>query len=272
MDLKHIVKQLGLSEKEAAVYIACLKCGQSPVSVIAKKAQYNRVTTYDILERLNINGLVSFCVQNEVKHFSPVSPETVLRNFQQRAREFEKALPELRSLQKKQGKKPKVRYFEGVQGLKMVYEDTLTASTEILNYSNSKIIRDYWPEYDQEYVPLRTGKKIFLRGISPFDEYGLKVQAENQKNHRNIRLVSSKEFHFTNEINIYDDKIAICSFQDEPIGIIIQSKEIADTQRDIFKMAWKYAELEEKLLQPKKKINLQDQLNKILDHLPSRRS
>lgn len=247
MNLTHIVKQLGLTEKEAHIYLSCLRSGQSPVSIIAKKAKYNRVSTYDILKRLNTMGIVSFCVQNDIRQFSAVDPETVLRNFDNRVREFEKALPELRSLQKIHGKKPKVRYFEGVNGIKMVYEDTLTASTEILNYSNSKIIRHYWPEYDTEYVKLRTEKEIFLRGISPLDEFGQKVREENEQNFRNIRLVSAQEFHFTNEINIYDDKTAICSFQDEPIGVIIQSKEIADTQRDIFKMAWKYAELEETL-------------------------
>ena len=44
------------------------------------------------------------------------------------------------------------------------------------------------------------------------------------------------------EINIYDDKVSIISFgEDELVGMIIESHEIADTQRAIFAMAWSFA-------------------------------
>ena len=46
---------------------------------------------------------------------------------------------------------------------------------------------------------------------------------------------------FSNEINIYDNKVAIISFKDDLIGMIIESSEIADTQRTIFKMVWEFA-------------------------------
>ncbi|MBI5755000.1 hypothetical protein HZA41_02155 [Candidatus Peregrinibacteria bacterium] len=84
-------------------------------------------------------------------------------------------------------------------------------------------------------------KKIHLRGIAPLDEYGIKVQQEDKKYFREIRRVSAKECNFSNEINIYDDKVAIVSFKDELIGMIIESSEIANTQRAIFKMAWEFS-------------------------------
>ena len=85
-------------------------------------------------------------------------------------------------------------------------------------------------------------KKIYLRGIAPKDEYGENVIQENKKNHREIRLVIPTEFSFANEIFIYDDKIAIISYgKDELVGMIIESPEIASTQRAIFMMAWAFA-------------------------------
>ena len=43
--------------------------------------------------------------------------------------------------------------------------------------------------------------------------------------------------------NIYDQKIAICSFASdrEMFAVIIESREVAETQRQIFEMAWRYA-------------------------------
>ena len=77
---------------------------------------------------------------------------------------------------------------------------------------------------------------------------GRKVHGQDKKNLREIRLVSVKDFPITNEINIYDNKVAIVSFSEdeaELFGVIIESKEVAETQQQIFKMAWRYAGLGE---------------------------
>ncbi|OGJ78533.1 hypothetical protein A2412_03045 [Candidatus Peribacteria bacterium RIFOXYC1_FULL_58_8] len=69
------------------------------------------------------------------------------------------------------------------------------------------------------------------------------MHGEDRKRLREIRLVPSKDFDFTNEINIYDSKVAICSFgsADHVFGVIIESVEVAETQKQVFEMAWRYA-------------------------------
>ena len=44
-------------------------------------------------------------------------------------------------------------------------------------------------------------------------------------------------FHFTPEINIYDDKVMIASWR-EKLGIIIVSEEIAEAMKTIFELSW----------------------------------
>jgi hypothetical protein len=101
-------------------------------------------------------------------------------------------------------------------------------------------------------VTKRVKRHIYLRGLAPEDEHGEKVVKENRKNYREIRLVRADPFTFANEINIYDNKMAIVSFgktgsagapdsASEIIGMIIESPEIANTQRAIFMMAWEFA-------------------------------
>lgn len=242
------LQKIGLNEKEAKVYLAALELGPSPVSDIALKAKINRVTTYDILEKLGHKGFVSNYTRKKIKYFSPTDPEIMVKEIKRRTEDLTKALPDLRRIHGKTNH-PSVQYFEGIEGIKTIYADTLNSKTEILNYANSKEVRLHWPNYDQEYVTQRVKRKIHLRGIAPYDEYGLKVKSEDKKYHREIRLVPSDEFAFTNEINIYDDKVAIISFKDELIGTIIESHEIANTQRAIFKMAWEFAG--RMVLQPK---------------------
>ena len=72
------------------------------------------------------------------------------------------------------------------------------------------------------------------------------MQGHDRENLREIRLVSDREFNFNNEINIYDSRVGIVSFgvaEGELFGVIIESREVAETQRQIFEMAWRYAAL-----------------------------
>lgn len=238
--LEKILLNIGLTDKESKLYLASLALGPSVITEIAKKAGINRVTAYDIMERLIYKGFINYYHEQNSKYFSPTDPEIIVFETERKTTELKKALPDLQRIYAK-NPHPHVQYFEGLEGIKKLYADTLTSKTDIINYSNSKEIRIHWPEYDEEYVAERIKKKIFLKGIAPYDDYGRKVQSDDKASYREFRLVPGDQFTFTNEINIYDDKVAISSFTNELIGMIIQSQAIADTQRDIFKMAWEYA-------------------------------
>ncbi len=237
-----VLKKNGFTQKEAQVYLACLSLGGSTVLNISRKADISRGSCYDILEGMLEKGFVSKLEKEKHVVFSPVDPDVLLVRTEENVRQLELALPELKGMFHKHAR-PKVRYFEGLNGLKRVYMDTLTATTEILNYANSQEIRLHWPNYDLDYVTQRYKKNIFLKGIAPDDEWGQQVQADDPIYLRETRLLSAKDFQFTNEINIYDNKVAITSFKNEMIGILIESQAIADTQRDIFKMAWGFAQM-----------------------------
>jgi sugar-specific transcriptional regulator TrmB len=240
-ELIQILISLGLTDKESKVYLAATEAGTSPVSQIAQKAGINRVTTYDILEKLKQRGLISHFTKKQIKYFTATKAETLLEEFEKRTNSLRVALPKLKKLTGETAH-PRVRYFEGLEGIKAIYADTLTSKTEILNYSNSEEIRKNWPKYDTEYVEKRAKKKILLKGIC-HDEHGKKVHELDQKYFREMRLLDPTQFNFTNEINIYDDKVAIISFKDELIGMIIESAEIANSQRAIFDMCWKFAKI-----------------------------
>ncbi|MFA5855467.1 MAG: helix-turn-helix domain-containing protein [Candidatus Gracilibacteria bacterium] len=251
-NLHNVLTQIGLTEKEAKVYFAALEIGTAPASEIALRAKLNRVTTYDTLEKLIKRGFATVQSRKKIQYFSATQPDLVRLDIRKNYMDFKEALPEFRRVQGVTVH-PHVRYFEGLDAVKKIYEDTLTAKTEILNYANSKSIRDIWPNYDKEYVEKRVKRRVYLRGLAPKDEHGEKVVKENKKNFREIRLIElarlAKSGHpagsltFENEINIYDQKMAIVSFgkTGEIIGMIIESPEIANTQRAIFMMAWEFA-------------------------------
>ena len=242
-DILHILRSAGLDEKEAQLYLSGLQLGSAPASQYAKETGLNRITAYNTLEGLTKRGLFTTISKMRGKWYAPVSPEYLAVEVRKSAEAVERILPELRSMQGSEFRKPHVRFFEGWEGIKRVYEDTLTAKSELLNYANSTVVRKFWPDYDHAYVEQRVKRGIHLRGIAPNDATGKRVHGQDRQMLREIRLVSSKEFDFKNEIKIYDHKVAIISFgkESEMFGVIIESKEVAETQRQIFEMAWRYA-------------------------------
>ena len=246
-DLLHILESIGLDGKESQLYLAGLQLGAAPASDYAKKAAMNRITAYNTLESMVRCGLLTTVKKVRAKWYSPVAPEYLSLEARKSAEALDRALPELRSLQGAKYRKPRVRFFEGWEGVRHVYEDTLTAKTEILNFADSAVLRKFWANYDDEYVAQRVKRGIVLRGIAPDDATGRRVHGEDKDRLREIRLVPTAMFDSRNEINIYDHKVAICSFPadarstDDLFGVIIESKEVAQTQRQIFEMAWRYA-------------------------------
>lgn len=244
MDTK-ILKQLidvGLSEKESQVYLASLSAEPRTASDISRSAGLNRVTTYGILLDLEREGLVQKMEKNETAHFLAVSPDLLLQRAKQNVKNLEHALPDLKALIHGHQYSVSRRFFEGLEAVKDAYKETLSAKSEILNYANSKNIRDHWPEYDIEYVQKRMERRVFLRGIYPKDEYGKKVQNEDKKYFRKTRLLPLQKFWLENEIKIFDDKFFIASFAPQPFAIFIQSQTVADSQKQIFEIMWGMAE------------------------------
>jgi len=243
-DLLHVIQSVGLSHEESALYLAGLSLGSAPASAYAKRAGMNRVTAYNHLESLAQRSLLTVMKEKNGKKYHPVPPEQLALESRKNVDTLHRVLPELRALQGAAHRSPQVKFFQGWEGVKLVYEDTLTAESEILNFANSALVRSCWQQYDDEYVCERVRRKIHLRGIAPDDAAGKLVHGHDKESLREIRLVPAKDFNFNNEINIYDQKVAIVSFgegEEELFGIIIESADVAETQRQIFAMAWRYA-------------------------------
>ena len=141
--MKQQLEKLGFSPKESDVYLALLELGTAAVSDVAKRANINRSTTYIILDSLAERGLVSTSENQNIKFFSVTPPERLLQYMQDLVKKntelvglAHNLLPELKSLYIGVGPKPRVQFFEGTEGLKTAYEDTLTSKETIRAYAS----------------------------------------------------------------------------------------------------------------------------------------
>jgi HTH-type transcriptional regulator, sugar sensing transcriptional regulator len=242
-DFQEDLVSLGLTSKEASVYIALLELGRSTVSVISRKAQVNRATGYVILDSLVAKGLVHISGKEPKQEYAAESPDELVTLFRQKAEEMNAKIGKatelalkLKSLQKV-GDRPQVKFYEGVEGLKQVYEDTLTSKGPIAAYATVEDIVTTLGDYYPRYYKRRSEKGIFVRGIISETPMGIERVKHNKEEVRESVFVDPVAFDFHPEINIYDNKTMIASWR-EKLGIIIESQEIADAMRKIFELSW----------------------------------
>lgn len=256
--LSRILKKIGLNTKEGAIYLALLELGSQPASVIGKKANINRSTAYLILDNLMAKGFVNQHVKADVKYFTATDPQIVSQMLESREKdakeirkEFAELLPEFYSMTNPLSIKPKVRFYEGIEGIKQVMEDVFTAKETILSWD----ALDSWfdgiaplKKFIVEFGKLRSLKykipiKMLVVDTPRTRQYLLKDYPARKKKtnpQMDIRWIPKDIQPFKNQINIYGDKVGIVSLaKNELLGVIIESHEIAKVHKSIFELAWR---------------------------------
>lgn len=247
--------EIGFTKRESRIYLELLKLGPQAVSVLAKKSEFNRTTAYSILKSLEKKGVVCSYVSRGVKFFVANDPNCLVGYVDQKCKMFDyyrgeilRLVPEYRSLAGKYSfKKPIVRYFEGIEGIKRVIADFFDTDMKlmaILSFDEKWRDSELW-NFILGHMKnsITNNDKVKLRIITPDTKKVRAFLNSNIKNYfelEEVLFVPPENFNkiFENQIGIYDDKVAIVRLEKgEEYGIIIENKDIADMHRDIFRMA-----------------------------------
>ncbi|MDR2540266.1 MAG: helix-turn-helix domain-containing protein [Candidatus Peribacteria bacterium] len=246
--LTNILQQQGLSPLEARVYLTTLELGLAPASQIARKLQENRVTVYSCLQALEKRGIVLTVTKNKVVHYSATSPKNLLKQAQEKTDLLSESMPELLAMSTLFGDKPSVQFYEGLDGLKMLYEDTLnypgTTLKAFLGYEEATGgLKRY---LNHEYLPARVKRKIKAQvllsgGKEANVDYFPTNRADPSTKFTELRFVSDPIFSLSNEIDLYgNDKVAVMMFgETEMMGLLIKSKMLHTTLVSLFDLTWK---------------------------------
>lgn len=243
--LIHKVEKLGLSDNEAATYLAALEVAFGvSIAGIARKTGIKRSTVYLALASLMKRGLISMSRRGNRHIYVAEDPRVFAEKLKEQESYLRGLLPELLSMTNALARKPTIRFFEGIEGIKDVYRDTLDGKgEELLGWATDDIEENFDATWlTEEYVPARVKAKIAVRALAPDTPRMRKLLPEDVPSLRNLRFLDPSDAPFAIEINIYGKrKVSLVSFREE-FGIIIESETIHNTMRAIFESAWKKAE------------------------------
>lgn len=241
MSLKESLISLGLTEKEARVYVALVSLGESVVYVIAERAGLKRPTAYVTLNELVKKGYAKRIPRARKQLYFPVPPDEVFTMARERLRGAEEALPELRALSKANTKqKVRTTYFEGAEQTKNAYFDALNyPNAHICEWLSNTPFKEHGKEYwYSTFRPRRLAQNITTHIIVPDTPDMRHYAADDAEAMKETKIDESDEYAVGADIMLYgENRVCNTSFK-EMTGLIIESKHIHDTLLAIFRRHW----------------------------------
>ena len=245
---QEILEKLGLNKNEAQIYELLLENGPKGMKSILFSTQLKRGNAYYHLDSLKTKGLIETQEEHGRTKFIAKSPEQLeLLLAKQKAaisaaqEEFGKTLPALRSLFQLAAIKPDVKFYEGLEGIIQVANDSLTSSTDIYSYIDNEAVNKYYPELNKEYVQQRTKAEINKKMITIDSPYIRERVKSFNKNTTQVRVIPAAA-GFATVMQIYDNKVSYISMPDKKIiGLIIEHPAIYQMHKTLFEALWQTA-------------------------------
>lgn len=244
-----LLEDIGLTHAQSRVYLTLLQLGQTTSGPLIEKSKLQNSVVYNALHQLIDQGLVTFILQGKRKYFTAVEPQQLLRVMDTKRMQLSRLLPQLLQMQQKSKSKQEARVFVGWKGVYaafMTIIETLPKGAEYIGFAAG--YEEQFSEETQQFfgkfhkMRQDMGYKMKLIANESAREQVKKqfgvYKAYSYKKPPAYRFVPG--FAPIGEI-IFGDNVLEVAFGEEPIAVIITSKQIVESHRRFFYNLWKIA-------------------------------
>lgn len=244
MNLSKTLELLRLKPKEADLYLAMLELGEGSAPEIAAKAGIQRTNFYDLIPKLLDTGLAKQTKRGKKQLFSALDPEELIKLEEQRLEQLRQALPELKAVTNSVAEKPHVFFYEGLRGVKQVYENMLLHKGNIRLFTTPHFVSKEQLNLLKEHVPQRIARGNALHMIGEVSPENIMLQQRDKAELRETRLLPKEIYHSNVEIGIYGKKVYIVDYR-QLFGMEVESGDVASALSMIFEIVWKSGKIVE---------------------------
>lgn len=244
------LRELGLSEKEAVLYLSLLTLDEASVQDISRIAKIERSTTYLLLNALESKGFVR-SIKNDPVHYVACEPEELTRAAAKAVKAAEdtyasvqQAAGELDIVVSKSTHAPHASYFDTLAGLSTLRGEIRKTSTKhavsaFLHSANS--LTDITNTKGIEHHVILSVEMLDAIPDLP----------------RDIRLITKERYPIESDAFIFRNLIILISDSEE-FGVRIESDDFPTVIGEAFNLAWEEAgRLDAALRAPSKKTGTQ---------------
>ncbi|MEK7129866.1 MAG: helix-turn-helix domain-containing protein [Patescibacteria group bacterium] len=242
MNPAEALKQLGLEDKEIAIYMSLLESGQATVLSISRKTGVKRPTSYLVLNSLEARGLVSRTIKAGKTLFTAQHPKTILTEAELRVKQLQDIIPQFEAMMHRTDDRPRVKIYEGKEALDRAYDDSFVIKGEQLFMSNMDIVHDVFPRTLQKIDYATLSPAYSVRELLADSVTSQKYAARVSGPYRQTRFMPKAFSLFATDIGIFGNNTIITSGKKEFFSVRIESEEITSAFRTMFEAMWKISE------------------------------
>lgn len=243
--MKDFLEKIGLSEKEAGVYLYLLKVDSDSVADIAKHTDINRTTVYPVLQQLIQKEFVEEIKEKSKVLYRARTPDRIESYLQEQKIKIEEQtheakdiIPQLKGMVREEGQRPVIEYGEGrdaiLKAIKSYYASNEEGGDVFMIYPRDKVEALFTEKERRLVKELRLGKNIRTKSIYTYSKGEYNPDRTGDRFH-----VDEQEYPISADISIFNDRVRIHTLGETLSTINIRSKDLADTLRTLFKLAIK---------------------------------
>ena len=161
--------------------------------------------------------------------------------MEKRHETIERILPDLRAFHAAQKNKPKITFYDGLEQIQEIYWQSLETKNKILHaIGSTKHMSEVMPEFYTKFFEEIHKREIVLHDLlTPASgKEGLPQAQAILKGMYTFQILPEKYKNIPTDILIWDDNIALITFQQPIFGTVLNNKLLAETFRIIFQVMW----------------------------------
>jgi sugar-specific transcriptional regulator TrmB len=234
MDQK-IFENLGFTNAETKVYLLLLELGAIKVGKLIEKSRLQSSTVHNTLHSLIDKGIVNYVLKKKMRIYQATSPKIILKNFQDKEKRFESLIPELETRRLLAEQKSQAEIYEGLQGIMTMLEEMIenTKPKDTFYFfavdkaGRNEEIQKFFERYDAK----RLDKGLIIKGLARKELKSL----FNKRRGLNVRYL---DHAIPSNTSMCNDKLALITWSERPVGILVKSKQLAQSNVKFFEELW----------------------------------
>lgn len=233
-----ILVTLGFTNAEAKIYLLLIELGPVKVGKLIERSRLQSSTVHNTIHSLIDKGFVTYVLKGKIKVYHAVDPRIVLKEFRERERTFEGIIPFLEQKKNLLQEKSEAEIYEGTSGiialLNELIEDTKPKDAYYFFAVDQKNLNEDIQKFFERYDAKRKSKKLIVLGLA-------RKELKSLFQHRAFLKMKYVAHPIPSNISICNNKMALIAWGEKPMGILIKSKPIIESQIKFFMALWETA-------------------------------
>lgn len=235
-----LLRSLGLSDNEVSVYLSALSMPATTITQLARAAGLKRTTAYSVVDTLKMKGLIRVEIKGFKKLYKAENPQHLKQVLCLKQEQLDDVLPDLLRLYTVEGSDSFIKYYEGVESVKVLYNEVLDHFQKGDIYYAIGHTAD-WHAIDNrffsKYVERRARYTIDIRLLLQVSKRAEHYSKYAKNFNQEVRLLPESN-KITTNILVLRDKVIFQPLHPPILALVVENKNIIETHKEMFEIMW----------------------------------